>query len=81
MGAILLASLLGAVACTLLAMTAKPLNLGLFENIALGAVSAGAATAGLSPVLPNLLARLPISAAIALGMMACVGAWLNARAR
>ena len=81
MGVVLLAAVLGAVACTLFAIIAKPLNLGLFENIAVGAISAGAAAAGLGPALPDLLARLPVSAAIALGVMACVGAWLNARAR
>ena len=74
-------ALSGALFCTLLAVLAKTFNLGLFENIALGALAGGGTVALVGGVAPSHLAAMLLGVAVALSLMVIVGAVLNARAR
>ncbi|MEM7472442.1 MAG: hypothetical protein AAF340_13920 [Pseudomonadota bacterium] len=79
---IALFAFLGAVLCSLVAVIMKPLNLGLFENIALGGVCGGVAAYALRAmqVEPIGLAAM-LQFLASLGPMVVIGLWLNARAR
>lgn len=74
-------ALSGAIFCTLLAVLSKHLNLGLGQNIALGAVVSGGVVALVGEIAPSHLASIVLGIAMALIVMALVGAALNARAR
>ena len=77
-----LCAILGALLCSVVAVVMKPLNLGLFENIAIGALSGGLVAYLLRqfPIEPLAL-MLSIKLIGTLGPMVALGLWLNARAR
>ncbi|MEM6409392.1 MAG: hypothetical protein AAF700_13385 [Pseudomonadota bacterium] len=73
---------LGALLCTVVAVVMKPLNLGLFENMAVGAASGGLAAYTLCLFQVEPLALMVVLQLLAiLGPMVILGLWLNARAR
>ena len=75
------AALIGAIACTLMAVLAKQFNLGLAQNIALGALCCGGTVALVGGPAPSHLAGILLGLVVALIAMAAIGAWLNHRAR
>ncbi len=75
------AALIGAVACTLMAVLAKPFNLGLVQNVTVGALGSGGTVALADPVAPSHLVALLLGLVVALAAMVAIGAWLNHRAR
>jgi len=74
-------ALVGAVACTLMAVLAKRFNLGLAQNIALGALCCGGTVALVGGVAPSHLAGIFLGVAVSLICMAAIGTFLNHRAR
>ncbi|MCY4335749.1 MAG: hypothetical protein OXC60_13915 [Litoreibacter sp.] len=75
-------AVLGALLCSVVAVVMKPLNLGLFENIGLGALCGGV-SAYLLRLFPVELLALMVALKLCavLVPMVVIGLWLNARAR
>ncbi len=74
-------AIVGAIACTLMAVLAKQFNLGLAQNIALGALCCGGTVALAGGVAPSHLAGILLGLVVSLICMAAIGAVLNHRAR
>lgn len=78
---ILAGALTGAILCTLLAISAKQFNLGLVQNVVLGALGTGGTVALVGEVAPSHLASVLLGITVSLIAMVLIGTWLNARAR
>ena len=72
---------LGALACNLLALAAKPLNLGLFANILTGLLVGGVCAVAMIDMTDFNLANALVAIAASLGAMTLIGLYLNHRAR
>ena len=78
---VLAGAISGAVICTLVALFAKQFNLGLVQNIALGALCCGGTVALVGGVAPSHMAGILLGLAVSLIAMVSIGAFLNHRAR
>lgn len=75
------AAIVGAIACTLVAVMAKQFNLGLVQNIALGALGCGGTVALVGGDAPSHISGVLIGLAVSIVAMLAIGALLNHRAR
>ena len=78
---VLAGAIVGAIACTLMAVMAKRFNLGLVQNILLGALCCGGTVALVGRVAPSHISGILLGLAVALICMAAIGTVLNHRAR